>query len=235
MKIIKGFSTKQDGNMKIYLGAVHVADNESQKNKENRKKFLEKAGLKNDNLVLAGLVHGNRIVTVTDKDKGKIISECDGFATNVTDVVLGVTAADCLPIFFWNKQGTVVGIVHAGWRGVQKGIASEMINIFVNKYDCLVKDIKVEIGPHIKDCHFEIQADVVNNFADYPDCFEEKNKIKTLSLEKVIKKQLLSAGVESKNIQDAKDCTFCETDKYFSYRRDKPKDIEAMLAYITIV
>ena len=221
--------------MKIYSGVVHTSDNENQKNKENRRKFLEKAGLKDDNLILAGLVHGNRIVIAKDSDKGKVISDCDGFVTDTLGVILGVTAADCLPIFFWNKQETLAGIVHAGWRGVQKEIALEMINIFVNKFGCSAKDINVKIGPHIKDCHFEIQADVVKNFLGYQTSIKEVGGGKYLNLGNIIKEQLVSVGVEVKNIQDALECTFCENDKYFSYRRDKPKDIEAMLAYITIV
>ena len=40
--------------------------------------------------------------------------------------------------------------------------------------------------------------------------------------------------IEKENIKMSYECTFCEKEKYFSYRRDKPEEIEAMLAYITI-
>ena len=80
-----------------------------------------------------------------------------------------------------------------------------------------------------------MKEDVINSFLDYPDCLSEVSGVKYLNLQAVIKKQLTNAGVTSKNIKETKECTFCEKEKYFSYRRDKPEDIEAMLAYITII
>ena len=235
MKIVKGFSEKQDGNMRIYRGAVHVDSNKNEVNKKNREIFLQKNHLDDSNLALAGLVHSNNIVAVSNKDKGKVISECDGFITDTPGIILGVTAADCLSVYFWNKSKTLIGIAHAGWRGVQKEIVIEMVNLFVNKYSCLIRDIEVEIGPHIKDCHFEVQEDVIKNFIAYSDYLKIVGNKKYLSLGGIIGKQLISAGIRKENIQESSDCTFCEKDKYFSYRRDKPEDVQAMLAYIILV
>jgi YfiH family protein len=234
MKIIKGFSTKQDGNMRIYYGNVHNKENENAKNRENRRSLLNQANLDDANLVLAGLVHDSRIVVIGNNDKSQVVPECDGFVTDTPGIILGVTAADCLPVYFWNKQNRVVGIAHAGWRGVQKEIVLEMVKVFVNKYNCPIEDIMVEIGPHIKDCHFEVKDDVIKNFSNYPECFKEKDGAVYINLGDIVKKQLVSSGIEKENIKLSQECTFCEKDKYFSYRRDKPKDIEAMLAYITI-
>ena len=203
-------------------------------NKINRKTFLNKIGLADVDLVLANLVHGNRVAVIDEENKGKIISECDGLVTDIPGIVLGVTAADCLPIYFWNIQNNVIGMVHAGWRGVQSKIVSEMVNIFINKYACSAKDIMAEIGPHIMECHFEVKEDVSGNFLAYPDCLKEKAGVKYLNLQAIIKKQLINASVLGENIKETKECTFCEKEKYFSYRRDKPEEIEAMLAYITI-
>ena len=234
MKITKGFSERADGNMRIYRGNVHDKENENARNKENRRLFFKKVGLDDLDLVLAGLVHGNNIVKVGEKDKGIVIPDCDGFITNIPGIILGVTAADCVPVYFWNKQNSVIGIAHTGWRGVEKRIVEEMIKLLMNNYDCQAEDIYVEIGPHIKDCHFEVKEDVIKNFLNYPDCLNERDGIKYLNLKNIIKKQLISSGVEKENIKMSYECTFCEKEKYFSYRRDKPEEIEAMLAYITI-
>lgn len=220
--------------MRIYRSSVHNEENENNQNIENRKLFLEKSGLSDEDIVLTGLVHGNRIIEIGEKDKGKIISECDGFVTDTPGIILGVTAADCLPVYFWNKQNRVVGIAHAGWRGVQKEIVIEMVKLFINNYKCQAGDIEVEIGPHIKDCHFEVKDDVIKNFSNYPECFKEKDGAVYIKLGDIVKKQLVSSGIEKENIKLSQECTFCEKDKYFSYRRDKPKDIEAMLAYVSI-
>ena len=51
----------------------------------------------------------------------------------------------------------------------------------------------------------------------------------------IIKKQLLSLGVKPENISSSDECTFCNVEKYFSYRRDKPEKAHSMIAYIVII
>ena len=63
---------------------------------------------------------------------------------------------------------------------------------------------------------------------------ELRNFVNYLNLQAIIKKQLITIGVLNKNIKETKECTFCDKEKYFSYRRDKPVDVEAMLAYVVI-
>jgi copper oxidase (laccase) domain-containing protein len=38
--------------------------------------------------------------------------------------------------------------------------------------------------------------------------------------------------MEVSNIELHPDCTYCKADDYFSYRRDKPQHVQAMLAWI---
>ena len=228
MKISKGFSVKSDGSMKVYPGANPAV------NKAKRKAFINKEGLNEADMVLVDIVHSNKVVMVGEKDKGRTMPKCDGLITNVPGMILGVTAADCVPVYFLDKTNGVVGLAHAGWRGVQSGIAGEMIKLFKSEYGCLVENIEVEIGPHILDCHFEVKDDLVKNFSTYPECFREAEGVKYLRLGRIIKKQLLASGLKEENIKEATECTFCEKEKYFSYRRDKPEEIEAMLAYIVI-
>jgi YfiH family protein len=223
MKILKGISKKADGNMKV--GSVG--------SEENRRVYLNSLGFKSKDLVLIGLVHGNKVAVVSNENKGNVLPECDGFVTDMPGIILGVTAADCVPIWFWNKQGTVVGVAHAGWRGVQSEIVKEMIKLFVNKYNCLAGDIMAEIGPHIKDCHFEVKDDLIKAFFNYPESVKKVSSISYLNLEEIIIKQLVSVGVKNENIIKSTECTYC-SDKYFSYRRDKPVEIQAMLAYIML-
>lgn len=228
MKILKGVSEKINGNMKVYAGTSGELAN------LNRSNYLKKAGLKSEDLILTGLVHGNKVAVVGEKEKGMIIPQHDALITNAPGVILGTTGADCLPIFFWNKQKTIIGIAHAGWHGVERKTVEEVIKVLVGKYDCLMEDIVVEIGPHILDCHFEVQMDVVNVFSAYPKCLKKVGGKNYFSLQCIVKEQLVVLGLNSENIIMTKECTYCNADKYFSYRRDKPEEIEAMLAYIVL-
>ncbi len=221
--ILKGFSEKKDGNMKV----------SSESGGKFRAEYFSRIGLLPINVVMAGLSDGNKVAVVTEDNRGQILQGYDGLVTNEPEIILGVTAADCLPIYFWNKQNTVIGIAHAGWRGVKAEIVKEVIKIFTEKYSCNPSDIFAEVGPHIKDCHFEIQDDLVETFSADNDCLRNENGHKYLDLSKIIEKQLISVGLNQNNINRKSECTFC-SEKYFSYRRDKPNEVEAMVAHVTI-
>ena len=49
----------------------------------------------------------------------------------------------------------------------------------------------------------------------------------------IIRKQLSDFNVVTENIEDNRECTM-ESDRYFSFRRDKPEKVEAMIAIIGI-
>ena len=42
----------------------------------------------------------------------------DAAVTRIPGMALGVRTADCLPVFLADREGTVVGAAHAGWRGL---------------------------------------------------------------------------------------------------------------------
>ncbi|MEI6627464.1 MAG: peptidoglycan editing factor PgeF, partial [bacterium] len=223
---LKGFSQKQDGNMKVYAStSVGLSE-------KNRQAFLLRLGLNSDDLVLAGSVHGNKVAVVGARNRGQIITGCDALVTTEVGVILGITAADCLPIYFWDEGAGVIAMAHAGWRGVQSRIVSEVLRVMRDD-GASIQNIKVEIGPHIRECHFEVQEDLVKEFADDADSFKMVDRKHYLSLAKIVNKQLTQSGVLEQNIKQDGGCTFCEN-KYFSYRRDKPKEVEAQLGYIVI-
>jgi YfiH family protein len=223
MEIVKGITEKIDGNMRITIPTCA----------KNRETYFHKVGLNPDNLFMASLVHGNRVVMIDEKNKDKIQQNCDALVTNLPNTILGVTAADCLPIYFWNKQKTIIGIAHAGWRGVKSEIVKEVIKTFTKDFSVKIEDILIEIGPHILDCHFEIQADLIEIFSAYPETVKIVNSKKYLDLQNIVEKQLVSVGVNKSNIKKTTACTYCDN-TYFSYRRDRPEITEAMLAYITL-
>ncbi len=221
--LFKGITQKSDGNMRI---AVDVGS-------ANRHNYFTNLSLSTDSLSLANLVHGNTVTVVREEDRGKVQETCDALVTNVPNTILGVTAADCLPVYFWNKQKTIIGIAHAGWRGIRSTIVQEVVKALVAEYACDVSEICVEIGPHIMDCHFEIKDDLAEMFSEYSDDIRRADGKIYLNLQNIAMKQLLATGVQHENVQLSTVCTHCN-DIYFSYRRDKPEIIEAVLAYIVL-
>ncbi len=220
------FTDKHD----LYLGISEKKDGPMKNSLENRLLFLKDNKLVNKIIVSAGLVHKNKVVIVDDIKENRVISNCDALITNQSKYLLTITVADCLPIYFFDQRKKVVALVHAGWRGVVSKITAEVINVFKSHYGSNLNDIEIFIGPHIKDCHFEVKADVCKQF-ESSDC-ATRDKKTYVNLSNVVKNQLLRLNIKNDNISISDECTYCLKDKYFSYRRDNPKQLETMLAYI---
>ena len=126
--IVFGFSEKQHGKMKYVNSA---SDEEVRKNRE---KYFKSQNVDPKNVVSAFLVHGKKIKIVARSDAGKFIQNCDGLLIAEREVVLSVTVADCLPIFYYYRNRKVVGIAHVGWIGTLIVLAGELIRTLKNNY-----------------------------------------------------------------------------------------------------
>lgn len=221
-----GLSQKNDGAMNIRLP---ILDEECL---QNRKIYFGKLGIDIKDIVSADLVHGTTISIVDEKDKGKIIPNTDALITDKQNIFLTVTVGDCAPVYFFDKKKKIIGLAHAGWRGVAKNISMSMINKMTTEFRSNPEDIIVYIGPHLQKCHFEIKEDIISQFDN--QYILNKNGVTKVDLLSILKQQLLLVGVRSENIHSSNECTFCDETKYFSYRRDKPDKTQSMIAYIGI-
>lgn len=194
----------------------------------NRKKFFQKKGINLNDIVSGELVHKNGVAVVKSASVQKM-KNSDALVTDKKGIFLTITVADCLPLYFFG--GGAVGIAHCGWRSIAKNIIKKVVRILAQKYKIKADRLKVEIGPHIRDCHFEVRRDLIGKFKKYPDAVRQKNNKKYFNLSYVARKQLEEAGVKKYNIKIRKECTYCEN-KYFSYRRDGKEKLKTMIAYI---
>jgi hypothetical protein len=218
-------SEKKDGNMKLFASDFDF----------NRKKYLEKVGLKYENLVSAKLEHGNQVAIV--KSLGSLEGQkvlpgyCDGLLSNDKDIILSVTSADCLPIFLFDPTKKVIGILHCGWRSVAKGIIEKALNKMKNNFQSDLRDVLIGIGPGIQKCHFEVGKDFLKNFEGYDRFVSNKKGRKFFDLKGVAVEKLIFLGIREVNIEIDQRCTYCEEGLY-SYRRDgfdKKGDVQAMM------
>jgi YfiH family protein len=224
-EIVWGISQKKDGSMK-YVGRESASI-------INRENFFNSKGVDPKKVVIAGLIHGKEIKIVREEDRGKFIPDVDGLVTDTRDVYLSATAADCLPIYYIDRKQNVIGLAHAGWRGTAKNIAAAMVEVMVRDFKCDPRDIEVIIGPYIKACHFEVEK-IIDEFLPFPSSIHRENDKLTIDLGQINKEQLMAVGIAEDRIVISDECTYCLSEKYYSYRRDKPSEIEAVVAYIGI-
>jgi len=227
-KIIYGITEKKDGNMKLILGE-HNAEIS-----ENRREYFKKQGMGKLDEVAAEIIHGSKVKIGSRKDAGNIIKGIDGLITTEKNLILAVTMADCLPIYFYNTKANIIAIAHAGWRGLRIGIVENMLSKLKELDTDILDEMKVYVGPHIKDCHFEVKSDVLGHFDQIPGAVAKSGGKKFLSLAEVCKYLLVKQGIKEENIKISRDCTYCEENRYFSFRRDKPEKISAQMAFISI-
>ncbi len=226
--LIYTVSEKKDGTMK--LSGDLLKDKNIIKNRE---KFLEKFGIEDRLTIKADLVHGGNVEFVSIKESGKIIDKTDGLITTDKNLFLTVTVADCLPIFIYDPEKEIVGLIHGGWRNLAKDILAVAVGKMVKNFGSSSEDILVGIGPGISQCHFEVKNDVLAEFKPYlKEVLLKKEGKSFLDLKKIARIQLINSGIKEENIEISPECTFCLSDKYFSFRRVRPESPETMIAVI---
>ena len=187
----------------------------SYNSKNDRKQLAENLELKSENLVIPKQVHSYHVQICTTPGE---LADTDTVISHSTDIVLSIQVADCIPLFILDKNSKMFGLIHAGWRGTAKGIVGKTMSEF-KRINEQTRDMIVLIGPSIKQCCFEIGPEVAKEFSkDF--LIQGKGDRSFLDLQGVVKTQLLNAGINSENIIDLNECTCCQPDKYYSYRRD---------------
>lgn len=152
-------------------------------------------------------VHGTR-VEVADSPAAAA-PEADGILTAAPGLLVGVRTADCLPILVAHRIDSLVGAVHAGWRGLAAGILDVLAARLADK-GMRTADFRCFIGPAIGPCCYAVGAEVGSRFGRHFDG-------KTLDLKGFAAEQLRTLGFGSPII--APDCTRCAP-HLPSYRRD---------------
>mgnify|MGYP003960151449 CR=1 FL=1 len=169
-------------------------------------------------LVIPKQTHSNHVKFCK---KGGLPKDTDGLVSEKESCVLSIQVADCMPIYFVHKKDSVFGLVHVGWRGLVSGIINQCSKLLVEqKYN--LAHFQILIGPSIQSCCFEVSEDVIDQFD--PKFYEEKGSGKyRVHLQKLAMTHCLESGFIENEITVLSDCTFCEQEKYHSYRRNGKK------------
>lgn len=217
LQIISATSRRCHKNMSLCYG-------DTTDSLDNRKKFLKNLGIDYQDLVCAKQVHGSNIEYVTAKDLGRgalsydnAIDDTDALITDKKNIPLAIFTADCLPIFLYDPNAQVIGLVHAGWLGSRDNVAIKAIRLMEERFGSRPKDLYVDFGPAIRDCCYQVGKEFRRFFSE--DLIE-RNGYYYLDLVNLNKKQVLDSGVKEKNISDINTCTSCKNQEFFSYRKE---------------
>ncbi len=162
-------------------------------------------------------VHGTEVVHV--KRLPAAPPTADGAVTRVAGLPLAVLAADCLPVLLAERRGAVIGIAHAGWRGLASGVVERTLDAM----GCAPTDVCAWLGPAIGAAAFEVGDDVRDDFmrrdAAAATAFAPVRPGKwRASLVTLARQRLAAAGVAC--VTGGTWCTATDSTRFFSYRRD---------------
>jgi len=187
----------------------------------NRRLLAEYAGYDPTKLQSMRHVHGAAVWTVGQPlTEG---AEFDGLVCDQVGPVLGAFAADCIPLLFAEPDARICSAAHAGWRGTVAGIAGNVV-ARMQELGARPERIRVALGPSIGPCCFEVGPEVVAafqaTFGEVPNMVVQGPHKEHIDLRVATRAVLERAGVRPDLIDDRPPCTRCESDRFFSYRRD---------------
>jgi YfiH family protein len=210
--LVGGFTTRPLGSM---AGGVFPLDEQER----NRRALAEQLGF--DRVVRLKQVHGDAVVHADTV--GEPWPEADALWTSTAGLLLGVAAADCVPILIADPDGPI-GAAHAGWQGTSKRIAVALVaELARNGAD--PARLVAAIGPSIGPCCYVIdepRADIIRKRlgADSADVlFAGRDGRPVFDLWSANVQQLEQAGVRT--IERCDVCTQSGGADVWSYRGTK--------------
>jgi YfiH family protein len=213
--LVAGFTTRALGSM---AGGVFPLDEQDR----NREALANQLGF--DRVVRLKQVHGDTVVHADDVSTPW--PEADGMWTATRGLLLGVAAADCVPILIADPEGPI-GAAHAGWQGTSKRVAVRLVETLVrNGADA--RRLIAAIGPSIGPCCYVIdegRAAVIRERlgADSADVlFSGPDGRPIFDLWSANAQQLEQAGVRT--IERCDVCTQSGGADIWSYRGDKGRN-----------
>ena len=130
--------------------------------------------------------------------------------------------ADCQPVLLFDPVNRAIGAVHAGWKGSALGIVVETVLEMHRLYGTNPEELMASTGPCIGPCCYKVGWNVLDEYMarhKEADCFTEKDGLRMdINLANTI--QLALIGLKKENISNDAVCTACNSDLFFSYRKD---------------
>ncbi|HEX7385742.1 MAG TPA: peptidoglycan editing factor PgeF [Castellaniella sp.] len=182
-------------------------------------------------------VHGTQ---VCEADVGGVwcatgVPCADAAVTTVRNRPLAIMTADCLPVVLADDAGSVLGVAHAGWRGLAAGVLENVVAV-MRRRALRATGWRAWVGPAIGQEAFEVGDEVFHAFVD-PDpqaatCFARWPGTQRwhADLAGLARRRLKLAGVA--RVELSGECTYRQADRYFSYRRETPTGRQATLAWL---
>ncbi|HVQ59032.1 MAG TPA: polyphenol oxidase family protein [Solirubrobacterales bacterium] len=230
------FSTRQGGVSEAPFDSLNLGlltDDDAETVFENRRRLTAVLGIEPERVAYGRQVHGATLASrgsfstaevqkeprgggpesrgsfcapeVQKEPRSVDLPEADGQIVREPGVAGLVFVADCLPVALYGPEG--VAMLHCGWRPLAAGIVADGA--------AAVGATAAAIGPGIGPCCYEVGEEVLGAFSHLGEGIADG---RMLDLPEVARRLIVAAGVTE--IESAGLCTSCESELFFSHRRD---------------
>lgn len=230
---ITAFSTTRSGGVSTgnyaSFNANHYCGDEPKNVLKNRELLCEALGIEQAHLIVPHQTHktvtriiDEEFLALSADEQKEALEGVDAVCTNLKDVCVCVSTADCIPILLYDETTGVISAVHAGWRGTVARIVEENIKVLQATYNINPHNLHAIIGPGISLEAFEVGDEVYEAFKEAKfdmNAIAKKFEKWHLDLPLCNKLQLLNMGLKEENIFLSNICTFNNSDEFFSARK----------------
>jgi hypothetical protein len=219
-----GIFTRLGGDSSGELGALNLSfsvGDRAERVAGNRKRVRKMLAL--PALTSLKQVHGTEAVVISN---GKRRDTTGTPETETGDILLTdrpgqgllIKQADCQSVILCDPQRRAVANLHCGWRGNVRGVIGEGVRKMQALYGSDPAALLAALGPSLGPCCAE--------FIHYkeelpPEAWQYQVRPFYFDHWEWSRDQLRAAGVRGENIALAGICTACNTEEFYSYRKEK--------------
>jgi hypothetical protein len=183
-----------------------------------------------------------------DADGSPPLPAADGLLTERAAQAVWVCSADCVPVLIADRRTGQVAAVHAGWRGTATAIVPQAIARLQSQGSHLA-DLQIALGPAIAGEVYQVSTtvaaevgatvfpnavssqpetvlDALRQLPQSPLLNDPEPGRARLDVRRINALQLEHTGIQPDQIAIAPYCTFQHSQYFFSYRRDRLKQVQ---------
>lgn len=176
-------------------------------------------------------VHGCAVVSADAPGAATDAPEADAAVARVRGRVCAVLTADCLSVLLASRAGDVVGVAHAGWRGLAAGVIEATVAAMRSAPENLLAWLGPAIGPRAYEVGAEVRDALVARDALAHRGFSPSRPDHWwLDLYGIARQRLAASGVTQ--VYGGTMCTHTQVSRFYSWRRDRAAERMAALIWL---
>lgn len=230
--VVAGFTIRNGGASRAPYNSLNLGYNTGDQVPQveaNRATLARAFALQPHLLLTVQQVHGSEILVVNESNPDLshfLRVESDAIITNQRGIMLGILVADCYPVLLFDPDGPAAGVVHVGWRGAAAGLIGQTVAAMTAMFGSRPERLRAAVGPGIGAHSYEVDRPVRDAFragSGHWDRIASESRLGhwQLDLQLSCLLQLEGAGIARSAVDVVEQCTCCNRETFFSYRRDQ--------------